>query len=104
MKVAFISGPYRAPTPYEINQNIRRAEAVAIKYWQAGYAVICPHKNTALFDGLCDDKIWLAGDMEFLKRSDVIVMCENWSKSKGSLQEHSFAVEYGIQIIYEDPI
>lgn len=101
MKVAFISGSYRAGTIYHTKCNIAKAEKVAIKYWRKGYAVICPHKNSALFDGLCDDQVWLDGDIEFLKRSDIIVMCQGWEKSKGSIAEHLFALENRIEIIYE---
>jgi hypothetical protein len=31
MKIAYIAGPYRAATPHGILQNIRKAEAVAIR-------------------------------------------------------------------------
>ena len=53
MELTYIAGPYRAPTQYEILQNIRIAETFAIKYWAKGHSVVCPHKNTAL--GLCLD-------------------------------------------------
>ena len=59
MKVAYVAGPYRAPTPYQTLRNIREAEYIALKLWKMGYAVICPHKNTSLFDGECDDSTWL---------------------------------------------
>ena len=51
MQIVYLAGPYRGQTHYDIELNIREAEYVAIKLWQAGYAVICPHKNTAHFDG-----------------------------------------------------
>lgn len=101
MKVAYIAGPYRGKTHYEIEQNIRAAEAVAIKYWKLGYAVICPHKNTAHFDGLATDDIWLEGDLELLRRSDVIVMMPNWAFSDGARTEYSEAMDFGKEIIYE---
>ena len=101
MKLAFISGPYRAPTVHGIVENIRAAEAVALKYWALGYAVICPHLNTALFDGSLPDETWLAGDLEILKRCDVIVMLPGWNKSAGATQEHKVAVRLGLEVIYE---
>ena len=101
MKVAYIAGPYRSDTVYGIVENIRRAEAVAIKYWQLGYAVICPHKNTALFDGLMPDRIWLDGAIEILKRCDVIVMSKGWERSSGSKAELFEALELGIEVIYD---
>ena len=100
MKVAYIAGPYRAKTVAGIVANIRAAEAVAIEYWQKGYAVICPHKNTALFDGLADDSVWLAGMLEILKRCDVLVMTGKWHESSGSLAELDCAIELELKIHY----
>lgn len=101
MKLAFISGPYRAKTPRGIVENIREAESLSIKYWNLGYAVICPHKNTALFDGVAPDDVWLQGDLEMLRRCDVIVMSPRWEESSGAINEHQLAQQLGIEIIYE---
>lgn len=98
-KVAYISGPYRAPTIRGIVENIRRAEAVALEYWRQGYAVICPHLNTRLFDGACPDETWLAGDLVILERCDVIVMIPRWENSAGALAELNHARELGIPAI-----
>lgn len=101
MKVAYIAGPYSATTVSGIVDNIRAAEAVAIKYWNMGYAVICPHKNTALFDGRADDSVWLEGYKEILSRCDVVVAMTTWENSQGTRQEIVYATELGIPIIYE---
>ena len=103
IKLAFISGPYRAETPLGIVENIRRAEAVSKKYWTLGYAVICPHMNTALFDGLLPDDAWLMGDLEMLVRCDVIVMMQGWEQSVGATEELRMAKKWGKEIIYETP-
>lgn len=104
MDIAYICGPYRASTPSGIVANIRRAEAISIEYWCKGYAVICPHKNTALFDGLADDGVWLEGAKEFIRRMipgrDVVVMVPGWEDSEGSKDERSLAMDLGIKIIY----
>jgi hypothetical protein len=101
VKIAYIAGPYRAPSEFYVLENIRQAERVALKYRQLGYAVICPHENTAFLGGACPDETWLNGDLEFVKRSDVIVMLPNWQQSVGSRQEHVVATKLGKQIIYE---
>lgn len=101
MKVAYICGPYRAASIYEITENIRKAREVALKYWRLGYAVICPHSNTALMDGACNDSVWLDGDLELLKRADVVVMMDGWEKSIGATCEHRTAAHEGKEIIYE---
>lgn len=101
MKVAYIIGPYRDKNIYKMVQNIRKAEKVALKYWEKGYAVICPHKNTALFDGFLEDEVWLKGDRELIKRSDVVVVMKKWMESKGSIIELSLAKRLNKKVIYE---
>jgi hypothetical protein len=93
MLVAYVSGKYRDPRgPWYVVQNIREAEAVAMELWQMGIAVICPHKNTALFEGPLDDPIIIAGDIELVKRSDIVVMIPNWTTSVGSKMEMTAGV------------
>ena len=87
MKTAFVSGPYRAETIHGIVKNIRNAESVAIELWKMGFAVICPHKNTALFDGICPDSVWLEGALELLRRSDIVVLAPGWGDSSGTGRE-----------------
>lgn len=99
MKLAYIAGPYRSDTIRGTVENIRRAEAVAIKYWKKGYAVICPHMNTALFDGLLPDGVWLEGDIEILKRCDVIILMRGWSQSKGAQLEYDIAKKNDLEVI-----
>jgi hypothetical protein len=100
--VAYIAGPYRGPGPYDILQNIRKAEHYALKYWSLGYAVICPHKNTAMMDGALPDHVWLEGSMELLRRADVVVMLPGWESSDGSCAERKEAYRLDKQVVYED--
>ena len=81
MKVAYVCGPYRADTICGVVENIRAAEAVALELWRMGFAVICPHKNSALFDGAAPDSVWLKGDLEILIRGDLLVTCTGWWES-----------------------
>ncbi|GAH10916.1 unnamed protein product, partial [marine sediment metagenome] len=87
MKVFYICGPYRAATEHGVVENIRRAEAVAIQVWQAGYVALCPHMNTRLFGGLCPDDTWLQGDLELLRRCDGVVLVLGWEASMGACGE-----------------
>ena len=100
--VVYIAGPYRASTEWELVQNIRHAEHYAIKYWSAGYTVICPHKNTAHFGGSQPDEVWLEGTLEMLRRSDILVLIPGWEKSSGSKAERDEAMKLNKQIIYEE--
>ena len=101
MKIIFVSGPYRAKTEWELVGNIRRAEAAAIKLWREGWAVICPHKNSALFGGACNDSIWLEGDLEMLRRCDAIYMLRCWSTSEGAIKELALAENLGLEIYWQ---
>ena len=104
MKIAYVAGAYRAETHYEVELNIRQAEAVAIELWKMNYATICPHKNTSHFDDLAPDRIWLDGDLEIISRlhggKDCLVMLPNWENSKGAKAEHEFARNRGLNIFY----
>jgi len=104
MQVAYICGPYRAPTIHQTVQNIRRAEEAALALWRMGYAVICPHKNTSLLDGACDDSVWLEGDLELLRRSDLVVTLPGWEQSEGSKSEVAEARKLGIPVYSFDEI
>lgn len=105
MRICYIAGPYRAATIHEIKLNIDRAEKYARKYWQLGYAVICPHKNSGLFDGICDDRQFLEGDHEFIRRmttDDLMVMIPGYENSSGSIAELELADDLGIPVKFED--
>ena len=100
MKVVYLAGPYRAKTIHKVVENIRTAEKYAIELWKKGYAVICPHKNSALLDGVVPDDYFLGGDHEILKRCDIVYMLPGWEKSAGASAEHQLAKNLGIEIIY----
>lgn len=104
MKVIFVSGPYRAATEREVVNNIRRAEAAALRLWREGWAVICPHLNTAHFGGYCEDSTWLAGDLEILRRCDAIYMLPGWENSEGASAEFTVAKHAGLEILSTWPI
>jgi len=102
MKLAYIVGPYRSKKGKQgIIQNIKNAEKIALKYWELGYCVICPHKNTALMDGVDTDEMFLTGGLELVFRSDLIVVMKGWKKSEGSIAEIRCAKELNKDIIYE---
>ncbi len=100
MRVVYIAGPYRAKTERGLEQNIRRAEDAALDCWVKGWAAICPHKNTAHFGGACEDRVWLEGDLELLRRCDAVLMIEGWERSEGARGEYALAVEMGKDVYF----
>jgi len=98
MRVIYVVGPYRAETEYQVTQNIAMAEALAVTAWLEGFAVICPHKNSSHFGGLCSDEVFLEGYKEILRRCDGALTCWGWQNSEGSIAEVKLANELGIPV------
>jgi len=98
MKVIYIAGPYRGPTNWAIEQNIRRAEELALEVWKLGHAAICPHANTRFFQGELPDENWLDGDLEIMRRCDAVLLTEDWEKSFGAREEFIHAIEIGVRV------
>ncbi len=102
--VVYISGPYRANTINEIVQNIRVAEYYSGLMWKVGAVAICPHKNTALMDGLIPDEKWLDGDITIIERldpwKDFILMLPGWENSQGAQRERARAMKLDVAVLY----
>ena len=84
MPRAYVAGPYRALSEWQLEEHIREAESVAIELWKMGFSVLCPHKNTAHFGGILPDDKWIEGDLQWLPFADVVVLVEGWRKSRGT--------------------
>lgn len=95
--VVYVAGPFRGPDAWVIEQNIRRAETLALEVWRAGAAAICPHANTRFFSGAADDRVWLDGDLAILARCDAVIFTPDWASSSGASAERAFAEARGIR-------
>ncbi|MBI9081620.1 MAG: DUF1937 family protein [Pseudodesulfovibrio sp.] len=100
--VPYIAGPYRAETPWQTMENIRRARLKALELCRMGYYPFCPHANTALFDGEMSDEFWLEMAMEHLRRCDFVVLVDGWIRSSGTWAEIHEAFRLGKQVYYPD--
>jgi hypothetical protein len=109
MNVCYVAGPYGAKTHRGTVENIRAAEKVALSLWRQGWAVICPHMNTALLDGAmypddpaADRETWLRGDLEIVERlipgRDVLVTVPGYERSKGTEWEIAAAINRGVSV------
>ena len=96
--VVYVAGPYRAKTPYQIELNIAKAKAVALEVWKRGHYALCPHTNTANFDGELPDEVFLEGALELLRRCDAIVLVDGWEDSEGTIGEIAEASKRGMKI------
>jgi nucleoside 2-deoxyribosyltransferase len=100
VKLIYIAGPYTAPTPEGVAANIERARKAACRCIERGWAVICPHTNSAGMDKY-GHEYWYAADLEMLGRCDAMYVLLNYERSRGTLAEIRFARENGIMIFYE---
>lgn len=99
MKVIFISGPFRGENAWEVENNIRVAENLALQVWKLGAAAVCPHTNTRFFSGAAPDNVWLEGDKAILQKCDAVIMTHNWRRSDGATAEYHFAVANNIPVL-----
>jgi len=102
-RLIMVCGPYRADTHWGTTRNIERARSTAATLWGQGWDVFCPHMNTAHFDGICDDSVWLAFGLRMMTHCDAVYMMRGWTASEGSLMEHDMALKMGKDVIYERP-
>jgi nucleoside 2-deoxyribosyltransferase len=91
------------PNAWEIEQNIRRAEIVALYVWMSGAAAICPHTMGRFYSGVVNEETFLDGDLELLRRSDGVVVVDPWQHSKGTLRELELARELDKPVIAVRP-
>lgn len=98
MKVVYIAGKYRGPTPWDVEQNIRAAEEVAARVWAMGLVALCPHANSRHMEGVASDEHFLAGTLELLRRCDAVVLVPGWDKSTGTRAEVTEARALGIPV------
>jgi len=85
--VVYIAGPFRAETPWKVEQNIRRMEDVALEVAKIGAVPLCPHTMYRYFDKSLPDEFWLDATVGLLLRCDAILMCGEWIRSAGSRNE-----------------
>ena len=98
MRLVYIAGPYRAPSPWQVEQNIRAAEDLAVKVHAAGMFAVCPHANSRHMEGVADDAHFLVGTLEMMRRCDAVILTRNWRTSSGALAEVAEATRIGIPV------
>ena len=98
--LAYIAGKYTGKTSWEVKQNIEAARKVSFEVMKLGAMPICPHTNTGFMEGWQSEEWWYEGTQEIERYCDCIVMCDGWTKSKGSIAEHKLALQLAIPVFY----
>lgn len=101
--IVYIIGPFRASTTWAVEQNVRRAEELALQVVDAGAMPLCPHTNTRFFHGIGPDAFWLEGTLELLRRSDAAITVDGWERSTGSKGEVGEADRLGLPMFHAIP-
>jgi hypothetical protein len=105
MKLGYIIGPFRADTPWEVEQNVRNAEQLGFAVMRLGAFPIIPHANTRFFDKQATDEFWLNGTRELLERAaDFGITVEAiglpWLHSSGSVDEVTRSAGLSIPVFH----
>jgi len=95
----YVAGPYTAPTRWEEEQHVRRAEAVGYRVAQVGAYPVIPHTNARpLFSDLHDAAWWYAATIAELRTCDAVIMVSGWRQSVGAVGEKHEAETLGIPV------
>ncbi len=98
MDVIYIAGPYSGPDSWAREENIRVAEGLALELITEGLAPICVHATARFWYGRVSEAAAIAADMALLRRSDAVLLCPLWQRSRGTGMEIREAVELKIPI------
>ena len=94
----YVAGPFRGATSWEMELNIRSAEAAALEIWKLGAVGVCPHAMTRYFQGELPDGTWLDGDLALLRRCNGAFFLPRWDESEGASMEREACRDFGVRI------
>lgn len=100
MKKLFISQPMRGKTDEEIMTVRKKAIESVENMLEDPVEVI-----DSFFQGAPDDAtpLWYLGkSLELLSQADIVYFADGWQQARGCRIEHECALEYGIDIVYDD--
>src|SRR6476469_6468589 len=89
VKVIYVAGPFRGPDSWVVENNVRRAEELGYEVAALGGAMpYVPHTQGRFFNGtLSDEKVWIPGTLEMLRRCDAAIFLPTWENSVGARAE-----------------
>lgn len=107
MKLVYVAGKFRGPTPLEIHMNVCQAERAGAVVAALGFMPVIPHKNTENFHASLGlpDSFWLEGTLEMLRRCDAVYVFEpnHVINSQGTRGEADEALRLGIPVLLGFP-
>lgn len=95
-EVVYVAGPYKAPEPAGVRENIETAELGGCALMREGYDVIVPHTQSRIDGrGEFDDPRWVGATLNLLERCDTVAVLPGWEHSAGTCAEIDRAIELG---------
>ena len=88
LPLIYVAGPYTAPTPEGISENVRRAQlwGSAINATGLAWAVV-PHNFSQGMQASLSEQQWLAFTLASSRRFDGVLLMPGFIKSTGSMGE-----------------
>lgn len=102
----YIAGPYK-DTPgcsREYNRGVADLTGRQIyRVTEGKVDIIIPHNFHPMWElyGVDDYEFFLSFDLRMLTGCNAIYMLPRWNKSEGAILEHSFAIQFMIDIFYD---
>lgn len=96
MRLIYVAGKFRAPTVWEIQKNVHKAEELGHQVALAGFMPIIPHANSRFFHDILDEQFWIDGTLELMRRCDGVIMVDNWKDSEGARGEREEALRLAL--------
>jgi len=105
MKVLYIAGPFSADTAWLTENNVRRAEELALKVCALGNVVaLCPHTMYRYFHGMETAQYWYDATLELARRCDGVILLKDWGLSKGAINEYEEANRMNLSVFHENEL
>ena len=98
--MVYVCGPHRSITPEGVDLNIRAAETVSRKIFQAGAFSVCPHVITRGHEEAQGEEFWLRSTLDLLRKCDAIVILDGWEISEGCVREVQVARDLKIPLYW----
>jgi len=87
----YIAAPFRGPTAWDVEQNVRFAERNGLIVAKHGYAPVIPHTMYRFFNGQANDEFWIKATTELLLKCDAALFLGRWQASVGCQGEYQLA-------------
>lgn len=98
MVSVYVAGPFNAKTGYQIERNVRAAEALALDVASLGALAECPHTQSRHLAGTLTERYWIAATREQMRRCDTVILVPGWEHSPGTLGEITEAERLGMPV------